>query len=187
METITQAARQPRPHTAAGPATAPQAAKRGASAPRPPPLQPHAMLRPTGSQYAHQPQTPSPQHEDFQRLSLPLQQSLLRDAVAQQAPSPTTLMPPRPAPTSAPNSAAQTPLVAATPPDRLPNTAQELDTSPAILAHRGRVLQELRILAPQQRHGVLQGIPPGNIDMIFQAMTPLERHQFCPTFFSAPD
>lgn len=193
METITQAAKQPRPHPAAAPATAPQAGKRGrrgkrgASAPGPPPLQPQAMLRPADSQYAHQLQAPSPRHEDSQRLSLPLQQSLLRDAVVQQAPSPATLVPPKPTATLAPSSAAQTPLAAATPLNGLPNVAQELGTSMDIQAHRGRVIQELGFLKPERRHAVLQRIPPDNIEMIFQTMTPLERHQFCQTFFPAPD
>lgn len=179
--------RQTRPPAASKPAKARKPASKAAR----PPAQQQTLSIPTPPQL---PQLPSPQNEVFQQLSRPLQQSLMHDLFAQQqVPSPGTAVPPRPTLASAPGSATQTPLqYTATPPTGpRPGTAQSLPAGPSQQPpDRDRWQQALRgisALDPEQKHDVLQGFTPDQIDLLFRDMPARERQRFCPTFFQAPD
>lgn len=173
-----------RPHTAVAQTKAAKTARRTATGPPPPPTRPRGDQ--PGPPQAQRLQMTSPQSEAFERLSLPLQQSLLRDRVAQQAsqqtPTPTTVVPPRPAPTSTPASTTSTPLIPSLPPSDRQNTAQGPSQD-----RRERVLQDFEFLPQAQKHELLESLTPDQLSALVQHLTPPERHQLCPTFFPPHD
>lgn len=173
-----------RPHTAVAQTKAAKTARRTATGPPPPPTRPRGDQ--PGPPQAQRLQMTSPQNEAFERLSLPLQQSLLRDRVAQQAsqqtPTPTTVVPPRSAPTSTPASTTSTPLIPSLPPSDRQNTAQGPSQD-----RRERVLQDFEFLPQAQKHELLESLTPDQLSALVQHLTPPERHQLCPTFFPPHD